>query len=71
MFRWFECFHGGMRTIIAATVLVAVALSGGCSTVDEPDSLVDEAGYHVRDNAVYYLNPFPGKAFEIDGGLSR
>ena len=66
MFRWFECFHGGMRTIIAATVLVAVALSGGCSTVDEPDSLVDEAGYHVRDNAVYYLNPFPGKAFEID-----
>ena len=56
-----------MRTIIAATVLVAVALSGGCSTVDEPDSLVDEAGYHVRDNAVYYLNPFPGKAFEIDG----
>ena len=56
-----------MRTFIAATFVVAVALSGGCSTVDEPDSLVDRAGYHVRDDVVFYLNPFPGKAFEIDG----
>jgi len=38
---------------------------GGCSREDEPNSLVDAAGYHVRDDTVWYLNPFPGKAFEI------
>lgn len=53
--------------LIAAAVVLAVALSGGCSAIDEPDSMVDEAGYHVRDNVVFYLNPFPGKAFQIDG----
>lgn len=56
-----------MRMFIAAAVTLAVALAGGCGTIDEPDSLVDAAGYHVRDNAVFYLNPFPGKAFRIDG----
>ena len=60
-----------MRRLIAAAVLAAcavvLALSGGCSSTEEPSSLIDEAGYHVRDNVVYYLNPFPGKAFPIAG----
>lgn len=32
-----------------------------------PNSLFERAGYHVRDGKVYYLNAFPGKAFEIGG----
>jgi hypothetical protein len=56
-----------MRRFIAAAFVVAVALSGGCSRSEEPNSLFDDAGYHLRDDAVYYLNPFPGKAFQIDG----
>ena len=58
------------RFIAAAAALVCVvvpALLGGCSRDEEPNSLVDEAGYHVRDNVVFYLNPFPGKAFHIEG----
>ncbi|MGE0217829.1 DKNYY domain-containing protein [Mycolicibacterium sp.] len=56
-----------MRRFIAAAFLVAVALSGGCSRAQEPNSLVDDAGYHVRGNTVFYLNPFPGKAFPVEG----
>ena len=56
-----------MRRIVAAALVVVAALSGGCSSTAEPDSLVDDAGYHVRGDTVYYLNPFPGKAFRIDG----
>jgi hypothetical protein len=59
-----------MRRFLAAATAVAFAvlpsLLAGCSRDDEPDSLVDEAGYHVRGSVVYYLNPFPGKAFEIN-----
>jgi hypothetical protein len=29
--------------------------------------LFDAAGYHVKNDKVYYLNAFPGKAFEISG----
>jgi DKNYY family len=29
--------------------------------------LFDAAGYHVKNDSVYYLNAFPGKAFEISG----
>ena len=56
-----------MRTVIAAALLAVTALSGGCSAAKAPDSSVDDAGYHVRGSAVFYLNPFPGKAFEVDG----
>lgn len=60
-----------MRRFLAAAVVpviaVVLALLGGCSSNDEPSSLVDAAGYHVRNGAVYYLNAFPGKAFQIDG----
>lgn len=66
-----RCFDGRVRRFLAATVLpvfvVALALLGGCSSNDEPTSLVDQAGYHVRNDAVYYLNPFPGRAFRVDG----
>lgn len=48
---------------VVALVVIAVACGRGH---DEPNSLVDHAGYHVRDDVVYYLNPFPGKAFRID-----
>lgn len=46
---------------------VGAALSGGCSRAQEPNSLFDDAGYHIRDSTVFYLNPFPGKAFEVTG----
>lgn len=29
-------------------------------------TLLESAGYHVRDGNVHYLNAFPAKAFEID-----
>lgn len=54
----------------AAACAVVPALLGGCSRGEEPNSLFDDAGYHVRDDLVYYLNPFPGKAFTIDGADS-
>lgn len=56
-----------MRRCIAAICLVAVALVPACSRNKPPNSLFDAAGYHVRDAKVYYLNAFPGKAFEIAG----
>lgn len=63
-----------MRRLFAAAVVsvfaAALTLLAGCSSDDEPSSLVDAAGYHVRDDTVYYLNPFPGKAFRIDGADS-
>ena len=30
--------------------------------------MFESAGYHVRDGKAYYLNAFPGKAFEISNG---
>jgi DKNYY family protein len=36
-----------------------------CSRNSPPNSLFDSAGYHVKDGKVYYLNAFPGKAFEM------
>lgn len=56
-----------MRRFIAVAGAVLLALVAGCSRSEEPDSLFDDAGYHVRGNTAYYLNPFPGKAFAIDG----
>ena len=38
-----------------------------CSRNGAPDSFFDAAGYHVREDRVYYLQAFPGKASEIDG----
>ena len=56
-----------MRRSIAALCLVAVAVFPACSRDKPPNSLFDAAGYHVRDNKVYYLAAFPGQAFEIPG----
>jgi hypothetical protein len=39
----------------------------GAAACLTPNSLFDAAGYHVTDDTVYYLNAFPGKAFQIDG----
>lgn len=50
-----------MRRVLAAVLLVLA----GCG--HQPNSLFDAAGYHVRDGAVYYLNAFPGSAFQIEG----
>lgn len=56
-----------IATAVAAALTAVVALSVGCGrSEDEPDSLFDDAGYHVRNGAVYYLNPFPGKASRLD-----
>jgi hypothetical protein len=51
---------------MAAVCLVAVAIAPACSRDKAPSSLFESAGYHVRGEKVYYLNAFPGKAFEID-----
>lgn len=63
-----------MRRLLAAAVVPAfaavLALLAGCGSDDEPSSLVDAAGYHVRSETVYYLNPFPGKAFRVEGADS-
>jgi hypothetical protein len=50
----------------AALCLLAVAILVACTRNGPPNSLFESAGYHVRDGKVYYLNAFPGKAFEID-----
>lgn len=55
------------RRLIAAMCLVAVALAPSCSRDGAPNSLFDTAGYHVSGDTVYYLNAFPGSAFQIDG----
>lgn len=55
-----------MRRSIAALSLVAAVLLAAC-TNETPNSMFDAAGYHVRADKVYYLNAFPGKAFEISG----
>lgn len=55
-----------MRTVVAAALALFAALAVGCARDDTPSSMIDDAGYHVRGGAVYYLNPFPGKAFRID-----
>ncbi|MFB1294697.1 DKNYY domain-containing protein [Mycobacterium sp. pW049] len=57
---------GAVVGAMVGAVVVLLALAG-CSSDDEPSSLVDEAGYHIRNDAAYYLNAFPGKAFQIDG----
>ncbi|MDZ4236396.1 MAG: DKNYY domain-containing protein, partial [Dietzia sp.] len=67
MCRSIRCFDVHMRKITAAALVLAVAVSAGCSSSEVPDSQVDDAGYHIRDDTGYYLNPFPGKVFELSG----
>ena len=56
-----------MRKVLIALCVVALTLFPGCSRNRTPNSLFDAAGYHVTDDAVFYLNAFPGKAFQVDG----
>src|SRR6478735_12057100 len=56
-----------MRRVIAGLCVAALALTAACSRDGPPNSLFDTAGYHVAGDTVYYLNAFPGKAFQIDG----
>jgi DKNYY family len=53
------------RKSTAAICLLAIAMLLACSQNSPPNSLFDSAGYHVKDDKVYYLNAFPGKAFEM------
>src|SRR5215813_13305219 len=63
-----EKAHASMqRKSTAVLCLLAVAVLLSCSRNGPPNSLFESAGYHVRDGKVYYLNAFPGKAFEISG----
>ncbi|OBA91969.1 hypothetical protein A5662_21575 [Mycobacteriaceae bacterium 1482268.1] len=55
------------RTSAAALCLLAAAILVACTRNGPPNSLFESAGYHIRGGTVYYLNAFPGKAFEIDG----
>lgn len=59
-----------LATAVASVFAAMLALLAGCSSDDEPSSLVDAAGYHVRNGTVYYLNAFPGNAFRVDGADS-
>jgi hypothetical protein len=56
-----------MRSLLAAVCIVAVALVPACSRNKAPNSWFDSPGYHVRQDKVYYLAGFPGKASEIAG----
>ncbi|MDT5009667.1 MAG: hypothetical protein QOH57_1284 [Mycobacterium sp.] len=56
--------HSGK--LIAAMWLIALGALTACGT-RAPNSLFDAAGYHVSGGTVYYLNAFPGEAFEIGG----
>lgn len=56
-----------MRTVLVVLCVAVVGLLPACSRDATPDSLFDVAGYHVRGDTVFYLNAFPGKAFEIAG----
>jgi hypothetical protein len=52
---------------LIAACLAVLALLPACSWNGPPNSLFEAAGYHVKGDKVYYLNAFPGKAFQIDG----
>lgn len=54
-----------MRRVLALVMVLISVMSAGCG--GEPNSLFDAAGYHLRDGRVYYLNTFPGKAFDVSG----
>jgi hypothetical protein len=54
------------RKSTAALCLLAVAILVACTRNGPPNSLFESAGYHIGDGKVYYLNAFPGKAFEIN-----
>lgn len=63
-----EKAHRSMqRKSTAALCLLVVVMLLACSRNGPPNSLFESAGYHVRDGKVYYLNAFPGKAFEMGG----
>jgi hypothetical protein len=56
-----------MRKVVVGLCIAVLALSSACGRNSAPNSLFDAAGYHVKGDTVYYLNAFPGKAFEIAG----
>lgn len=56
-----------MRTLIAAACVAVMAAMPACSRDASPNAMFDSAGYHVRGDAVFYLQAFPGKAAQIDG----
>ncbi len=56
-----------MTKLVAAVCLATVAMLSGCGRSGRPNSMFDAPGYHVSGDTVYYLNAFPGNAFEIDG----
>lgn len=47
---------------LVVTLVVTLAACGG----GPPSSVFNSSGYHVRGDTVYYLNAFPGSAFEIE-----
>jgi hypothetical protein len=55
------------RRLIAALCAVVLTALPACGRDGAPNSLFDAAGYHVRGDAVYFLQAFPGKAAQIDG----
>jgi hypothetical protein len=55
-----------LRKVLACLCVASLAMLLGCSRDRAPNSLFDAAGYHVKGDTVYYLNSFPGKAFQID-----
>lgn len=43
-----------------------MAILLACSRNGPPNSLLESAGYYIRNGTAHYLNAYPGKAFEID-----
>jgi hypothetical protein len=56
-----------MRKVLVGLCVLVLALLPACSRNRTLSSLFDAAGYHVTDDEVFYLNAFPGWAFQIDG----
>jgi hypothetical protein len=52
---------GSLKVTLCLALLIALVACGGA-----PSSLFHAAGYYVRGDTVYYLDAFPGKAFEIE-----
>ncbi|MCW2734508.1 MAG: hypothetical protein JWR13_5324 [Mycobacterium sp.] len=56
-----------MRRLIAAACVAIFAALPACSRDGAPNPVFDSAGYHVRGDAVFFLQAFPGRATQIDG----
>jgi hypothetical protein len=61
-----------MRRPVAAACVVTLGLFvAACSSGKPPHSLFDAAGYHVRDDTVFYLEAFPERRSRSPARIPR